>query len=254
MSNTQSNDDTNSTSSGTSVSDADLITAIIKQRKTFKVLAAPPSNQSSPNSLTDDQRLAADAQVVQAIRDAGWAPFHYDRAADGMVEPWRVEFLTQAKCREVAASFFDWFDDVKPTNKLPSMLNACGSLVLVSWLPQFACQTPFAGQAPFAGQSQDASLPTEKQRQVDEEHLAATAAFVQNLILILTAHGFGTYWSSGGQFRLQQMRTKLGVEHDGRLLAAVFIDYQTDHGSLERLPGKLRDKRSTNQQWFRSID
>lgn len=218
----------------------DLIAAIIKQRKTFKVLADTPANQSSPNSLTDDQRTAADVQVVQAIRDAGWAPFHYDRAADGMVEPWRVEFLTQAKCRDVAESFFEWFDDVKPTNKLPSMLNACGSLVLVSWLPQFA-QTP------------DSIPPTEKQQQVDEEHLAATAAYVQNLILILTAHGFGTYWSSGGQFRSPTMRAKLGVQHDGRLLAAVFVDYQPDQESLERLPGKLRQRRSPDQQWFQSI-
>jgi len=164
-----------------------------------------------------------------------------------MVEPWRVEFLTQAKCHEVAASFFEWFDDVKPTNKLPSMLNACGSLVLVSWLPQFT------GQALLAGQSPDSSSPTEKQQQVDEEHLAATAAYVQNLILILTAHGFGTYWSSGGQFRSPEMRAKLGVQHNGRLLAAVFVDYQPDQGSLERLPGKLRERRSPDQQWFKSI-
>ena len=234
MSNTRLSEDE------TSPSRADLITAIIKQRKTFKVLAAPPSNPPSPDSLTRDQRLAADAQVVRAIRDAGWAPFHYDRAADGMVEPWRVEFLTQTKCREVAANFFDWFDDVKPNNKLPSMLNACGGLVLVNWLPQFV-PTP------------DSSPPTEKQQQVDEEHLAATAAYVQNLILILTAHGYGTYWSSGGQFRLQEMRSKLGIQHNGRLLAAVFVDYRTDQDLFERLPGKLRDRRSADQQWFTEI-
>ena len=218
--------------------DAELITGIIKQRKTFKVLAGPPSNQPSSKPLTPNQRDAADAQIVQAIRDAGWAPFHYDRAADGMVEPWRVDFLTQAKCREIAESFFKWFDNVKPTNKLPSMLNACGSLVLVSWLPQFGQTSPL----------------TEKQQQVDEEHLAATAAYVQNLMLILTAHGFGTYWSSGGQFRLPEMRSKLGMTHNGRLLAAVFVDYQPDQASLERLPGKLRERRSQNQQWFRRID
>ena len=142
--------------------------------------------------------------------------------------------------------FFEWFEDVKPNNKLPSMLNACGSLVLVSWLPQFACPAQLA-------QTPDASQSTEKQQQVDEEHLAATAAYVQSLILILTAHGFGTYWSSGGQFRSQEMRTKLGIQHEGRLLAAVFVDYQTDQDSFERLPGKLRDRRSADQQWFQSI-
>lgn len=227
-----------------SPSDADLIAAIIKQRKTFKVLAAPPSDQPA-ESLADDLRLAADGRVVQAIKDAGWAPFHYDRAVDGMVEPWRVEFLTRAKCREVAQNFFEWFDDVKPSNKLPSMLNACGGLVLVSWLPQFSDQASESGSS--------AATLTDKQLQVDEEHLAATAAFVQNLILILTAHGFGTYWSSGGQFRSELMRRKLGIQHDGRLLAAVFVDYQADLDSVERLPGKLRERRSKDHQWFKSI-
>ena len=224
-----------------SPTDAELITAIIKQRKTFKVLASSSPEEALVQSLADDQRLAADRRVAMAIRDAGWAPFHYDRAVDGMAEPWRVEFLTQSKCREVADNFFQWFDDVKPSNKLPSMLNVCGSLVLVSWLPQ------------FAGQGLDGSL-TEKQQRIDEEHLAATAAYVQNLILILTAHRLGTYWSSGGQFRSEVMRRKLGIDHNGRLLAAVFVDYQVDRDSVERLPGKLRERRSSVQQWFKSID
>ena len=227
------------------LNDAARIAAIIKRRQTFKVLAGSPVNQGftkTTESLTEEQRLAAHTQVIQAIRDAGWAPFHYDRAAGGMAEPWRVEWLSQAKCREVAANFFQWFDDVKPNNKLPSMLNACGSLVLVSWLPQ------------FADQDSAASSLTEKQQQVDEEHLAATAAYVQNLMLILTAHGMGTYWSSGGQFRTEVMRRKLGVDHDGRLLAAVFVDYQAEQDSVERLPGKLRERRSPGQQWFKSID
>ena len=231
-------------SSDVPTTDAARIAAIIKQRQTFKVLAGSPANQAiaeTTDLLTEEQRIAADAQVIQAIRDAGWAPFHYDRAADGMAEPWRVEWLPQAKCREVAANFFQWFDDVKPNNKMPSMLNACGSLVLVSWLPQ------------FTGQDSTGGSLTEKQQQVDEEHLAATAAYVQNLMLILTAHGLGTYWSSGGQFRTEEMRRKLGVDHDGRLLAAVFVDYQVELDSVERLPGKLRERRSPDQQWFKSI-
>ena len=84
-------------SSDVPTTDAARIAAIIKQRQTFKVLAGAPANQAiaeTTDLLTEEQRIAADAQVIQAIRDAGWAPFHYDRAADGMAEPWRVEWLS----------------------------------------------------------------------------------------------------------------------------------------------------------------
>jgi hypothetical protein len=214
-----------------------IVTDTIKNRRTFKVLY---------NSNVHGNREPADngpnhAKVLAAIASAGWAPFHYDRAMDEIAEPWRVDFLDEVKCREVAANFFDWFDDVKPTNKLPAMLNGCGCLVLVSWLPQFL-------------DSATSDVLPEKRRQVDEEHLAATAAYIQNLILILTAHDFGTYWSSGGQFRTPIMRDKLGLQHGGRLLGAVFVDYNPNDESLERLSGKLRNRRSLELGWFNKIE
>lgn len=215
---------------------AQIVADAIKKRQTFKVLG----DASPAPSFASQDDAENDAKVFGAISTAGWAPFHYDRAVDGLAEPWRVDFVSAPKCRQIATSFFDWFDDVKPSNKLPAMLNGCGCLVLVSWLPQFS-----------EGGLSD--LMPAKQLQVDEEHLAATAAYVQNLLLILTAHGFGTYWSSGGQFRTVKMREKLGLNHNGRLLGAVFVDYNPQDESLERLPGKLRSRRDENLGWLNKV-
>ena len=217
-----------------------VVSDVIRERRTWKVLADP----DNPIRFDSSRKSTCDQLVMTSIETASWAPFHYDRNESGMAEPWRVDVLTTETCRCIATQFSTWFADIKASNKLPAMLSACGSLVLVSWLPQ------------FDETSGDQTTPVENQRQVDEEHLAATAAYVQNLLLILTAAGMGTYWSSGGQFRTNRMKQKLGIQHSGKLLAAVFVDYSENPASdsLERLPGKHRDRRDQDQSWCNTIE
>lgn len=218
-----------------------LIANVIQARATFKVIAPP----EAAVQFSAAEREPLDQLVDASIKQAGWAPFHYDRGSDGIAEPWRVDWLKQDACRHVAGNMADWFPDLKPNNKLTGMLSACGSLILVSWLPQF--------EGAIAGNTERAA-----QRQTDEEHLAATAAYVQNLLLLLTAQGLGTYWSSGGQFREETMFSQLGLQHSGRLLAAVFVDYTPKISAqgteqLERIPGKHRDRRSPTHAWLSEI-
>lgn len=220
-----------------SLPEPDAVAALIQKRQTWKVLADP----ENPHTLDEATIRRGDQLVAAAIRAAAWAPFHYHRGANQLAEPWRVDWVPQTACRQIAGQLRDWFDDVKPSNKLPAMLSACGSLVLVSWLPQFL-------------DSDGPGTPLdEKQRAVDEEHLAATAAFVQNLLLMLTAQGLGSYWSSGGQFREPGMRNRLRMDPQGRLLAAVFVDYQPQNPAVERLAGKLRDARDPAVAWLREV-
>ena len=219
--------------------DATELATIIKQRQTWKVVA--PVEQ--PIVHSEETLAAGDQKVAEAIATAGWAPFHYDRAVEGIAEPWRVHVLNQDRCRALSTEFRTMFPDAKPNNKLPLMLSACGALALVTWLPQFS---------DGAG-GKDQSVDKEKRAQIDEEHLAATSAYVQNLLLLLTADRLGTYWSSGGQFRELRMFEHLEIPINQRLLAAIFIDYDPKNSSPERIAGKLRNQRSDQSQWTRWI-
>jgi nitroreductase len=210
---------------------------IMRERQTCKVLGDPLEPVKFSQQTLDD----CNAIVKEAIANAGWAPFHYDRGVDGIAEPWRAHFLGEKSCRHIAREFSNWFVDVKPTNKLPAMLSACGSLVLVTWLPQFR------GDAKANGEE----LPPEKRAQVDDEHLSATAAMIQNLLLLLTAGGLGTYWSSGGQLGSQTAFDQLGISLQERLAGAIFVEYPNGSGPVvERVAGKNRSRRSAAGKWL----
>jgi len=219
---------------------AESVAELIQRRATWKVLG----DVANPVLISPEVATLNDPKVVAAIKAAGWAPFHYDRAVDGIAEPWRAHVLWNHECRTVANKFFEWFEDVKPNNKLPAMLSACGALVLVTWLPQFRGRLV----------ADDLVVPNEKQIQIDEEHLAATAAMVQNLLLVLTAEGMGTYWSSGGQFQTVEMFERLGIPSSERLLAAVFVEYpETMSAPNERLAGKQRANRAVDARWLSEV-
>ena len=174
----------------------------------------------------------------QALVDSQWAPFHYARNVDGIAEPWRCHVFSVEACRQLAGELGTLIQDLKPNNKLAGMLSSCGALVLVTWLPQF-----------------DEEAAREKQREVNEEHLAAASAMTQNLLLLLTAQGLGTYWGSGALLRKPAVWKHLGLSPDERLVAAVFVDYLPDagpdQGIVERIPGKNRLLRSPAEKLIR---
>lgn len=219
--------------------DLQTVTRVIQRRRTFKVMG----NVDAPVQIEPQRAEKNRAIVLEAVKSADSAPFHYDRQCDNVPQPWRVNILWHESCQKVAANFYDWFDDVKPGNKLPSMLSACGACVLVSWLPQFSSSVPDDADA--------STIARAKQIQIDQEHLAAASAYVQNLMLLLTAANMGTYWSSGGQFRTAAMMQRLSMAAPRQLLAAVFVEFPgTNAGEIQRVPGKLADARAKLEDWM----
>lgn len=208
------------------------LSELIQNRRTVKVLARMDQEILYP--AAELERL--NGVVLSAVAAAGYAPFHYDRKADGLAEPWRFHLLWQRECRILSDRMEIWFPEMKVGNKLPAMLAACGALVLVNWLPQF-----------------DVELARDKQQQINEEHLAATAAAVQNLLVLLTANNLRTYWSSGGFFRSPLMFEKLGIPANEKLLAAIFVDYGAGTQQAETIPGTNRPLRSHFRQWTTEI-
>ncbi|MEM8931441.1 MAG: nitroreductase family protein [Acidobacteriota bacterium] len=210
----------------------DVVADLIQRRKTLKVLAEVDAPVEIPPAVAAAHRPV----VLDALRIAGWAPFHYARGVDDLAEPWRAHVLWADRCRALAPQLSSWFPAMRPTNKLPKMLSACGALVLVTWLPQFY--------------HVDERKPA--QTATDEEHLAAASSMVQNLLLLLTARDMGTYWSSGGQLGSPTFFERVGIPTSERLLAAVFVEYpETLDDDRERIPGKHRDSRS--EGWIREI-
>ena len=209
------------------------ITELVRERRTRKVIA-----KNGAIALPQSDVARCNQIVQQAIATAGFAPFHYDRKTDGVAEPWRFHVIWHEQCRLLGAKLREWFPEMRPSNKLPGMLNACGALVIVNWLPQF-----------------DADEADEQKKvQINEEHLAATSAAIQNLLLVLTAHELGNYWSSGGFFRSAEMFLRLGIDKREKLLGAIFVDYGAPESAVDVISGKQHERRCDSSKCTRVVN
>lgn len=208
----------------------ETLVSIIRERKTTKVLAETAQGVS----YQKDQLRRSDDIVTAALLESGCAPFHYDRNVDGIAEPWRIYWLNNDSCRWLARHISQLIPDLKPNSKLPGLLSGCGSLAIFNWIPQTE------GDA-------------RKLQRINDEHLAATAAAVQNFLLQLTAAGLENYWSSGGLWE-QSLYKTLGIRDDQRTIGVVFVHYPEGQGKTTCIGGKQRQRRSSDQQWLKYLN
>ncbi len=223
-----------------STSYAEIVSEVIRTRYTEKVMIDPAEETGNIDLETEEMNKK---RVLDSIETSGWAPFHYNRGINQIAEPWRAHILWRHEARK-AAQYMQ--DCLQVKSKEPRLAAACSALVLITWLPETS--------AP--GDPLPSSETVGKIVERNEEHLAASAAMVQNFLLMLTAHGMGNYWSSGGRFRSQEMFERLSIPDNERLLAAVFIEYPEDKKlqipSKERKPGAQRGSRSLC--WIREVN
>lgn len=214
-------------------SDFETVASVMQRRRTLKSLA----DDQPTWELTADQAAELDGDLRQVIQAAGWAPFHFPRQLDGIAEPWRIHWVDQASCRQVADHFYDWFA-AKPGNKMPLLLRGCASLLIVNWVPQTA----------------DEIADETKRQDINWEHHAAASAVVQNLLLGLTALGYETFWSSGGPLGSAAGFERLTIPPAEKLLAAVFIEPRQQWGqNPQRVESGQRKARSPMDSWTRQV-
>ncbi|PHS23931.1 MAG: nitroreductase [Methylophaga sp.] len=213
----------------------EILTEIIKRRKTEKVMCEAGSSINVAADIDKRNQII----VRDAVETAGWAPFHYNRGLDDIAEPWRAHVLWQDELIKLE----DYFrNELKVTNKELDLIAGCNALVLVTWLPEFYSEPC----------RENSSRSREYQISRDEEHLAATAAMVQNLLLLLTAHDMGTYWSSGFKLREPAVLETLGIATEERFIAALFIEYpEANNDNAIRKAGNQRGNRS--DKWIREV-
>ncbi len=200
----------------------------LSERKTAKALGDP----SAPRPLDGLDRDT----VGEMLSLAGNAPFHRpahpEIRGDGPKEPWRVHLLDGAGCR----AFLAELDAEDHPGKIADMLAAAEALLCVTWLPD---------------PTEEGAAPALDER--NSEHIAATAAFIQSLLIAATSAGLPNYWSSGGVLRSRKYLDKLGAGRRELLLGAVFL-FPRDLSGLEVKPGSMRAERSAPNAWARWVE
>jgi len=210
---------------------------LLAARRTTKMIGDPE------NPLVSD---GVDSQILEnMLSAAGNAPFHYACDREHQVNlpspvPWRVYSLSAVGCRALMKRLIETGD----TTKIPNMLAVSAHLFQVTWLPDPG--TVKQGVYAKEGGVFDGTLR-------NMEHIAAASSFAQSLLLAGGAHGFKTYWSSGGPLRGKQICDWFGIPGNQILLGAIFLFPQSS-GNIEIKPGALAEKRGCVDDWSRSAE
>ncbi|MFP8489832.1 nitroreductase family protein [Gracilimonas sp. Q87] len=178
----------------------------IRVRKTLKLRADP----ENPLPVTKGEGFKD--TINELIELAGKAPFHHESPEKQRSEtlkgsePWRFHALDGKGCRTLLNKLIDE-KPVKSSDGIKEMLAASDTLILGTWIPE---------KSRKKGRKYHPNVK-------NMEHIAATGAAIQNLLLAATACDINAYWSSGGCLRKPKLLKYLGIPKHEILLGAIFI-------------------------------
>lgn len=226
--------------------DHEVLDRIVRTRHTSKIMLSPDrwADTSVDWSLQHEQALKT------MIEGAAWAPFH--RRADeathrqghlDSVVPWRFHVLDRHAClalldflRGQAEQGADPKWARAWQSKVKNMLAACGALIQATWLPD---------------PQDESGEPRLSDNNI--EHIAATGAAIQNLLLAAESRGWRSYWSSGGILRDAKVFEYLEIPNQESLLGALFLAPAEVAGATAA-PGGLRELRGSVDSWARWVN
>lgn len=205
----------------------------LSERVTAKALGDPAAPRT-PDGVARDV-------IGEMLFLAGNAPFHYPAhplvRGEGAKEPWRAYLFDGQNCRALLRAF----DAEDQPGKLANMLAAAEALFCVTWMPD----------PPEEARANGAYAVGFSDRNI--EHVAATAAFIQSLLVAATSAGWPNYWSSGGVLRSRKYLERMGAGETEQLLGAVFL-FPRDLSGLDVKPGSMRSERGAPADWAQWVE
>lgn len=185
---------------------ADELSQLIAKRRTIK----PP--QYSTRGLDKDI-------IKKILEAANWAPSH------GMTEPWRFTIFTGDSRQKVGKFMADLYPKVNPPKKVTDQ-----KIAALRKLPELAPCIISIGMK----RQESGNIP-------EIEEVCAVACAVQNMQLLATAYGLGSFWSSGAVAYADETKSFLGLGKNDLCLGFLFLGYpESDWPELGRSP--LEDK------------
>ncbi len=180
------------------------------------VLEAIKTRRSVPRLRPDPVPREVIEQMLEA---AVWAPNHR------LTEPWRFYVLTGEAKRRFAEIRRQFRATTFPNPEAPEAVRALDKLY------QDTLATP-ALIVPTV------HLPDDEE--IRDENIAATFMAIQNMMLVATDLGVGTYMRTGPLRDDPALRTLLGLEQDRRILAVVYVGYPSEIPQKRRTPASER--------------
>ncbi|HUM52252.1 MAG TPA: nitroreductase [Chitinophagales bacterium] len=139
--------------------------------------------------------------IEKMLEAANWAPTH------GFTEPWRFVVYT----RDTAPNFGEFhaalFKELTPTEqflqkkyeKIRYRSKNCSHVIIC-----------------INKRGDKSNIP-------EVEELAATAAAIQNLLLVATANNVGTFWSTGGMCYHDAFKKYFGFADEDKVLGIIYV-------------------------------
>jgi len=208
----------------------------IKNRTTAKLRGNP--DQPLPITKGEEHERI----VNELLELAGKAPFHHqsplqNRKGDLMgTEPWRFYVLNTESCRQLLEGFKQG-NPINCADGMVQMLASADTLILAYWIPELE---ELANHNYY---------PNVK----NMEHIAATSAAIQTLLLAATSKGINNYWSSGGCIRKPEVQEYLEVPEEEILLGAIFLFPDDYPATVDVVKGKNQAVRGESKHWMKWV-
>jgi len=165
------------------------IIEVIEQRRTIK-----PERFSS--------RIVHKEIIEKLLNAAKWAPNH------GMTQPWRFTVFTGSGIEKLSTFQSNTYKDLNQKDFKEKKFEKLK-------------ERPLKATAIIA-----IGLKRQKEEKIPEiEEIAAVSCAVQNMQLLATAYGIGTYWGSGGVTYTDELKAFLELESRDLCLGFLYLGY-----------------------------